>query len=311
MATDIKLDVRKAVYDDIDTLEALKDSAKGKTIMITGAGRGIGQAIAVAFAQASAKALVLTALEKSELEETKKIVQSIRPGILVFYSAIDVRDASAVEHFVRDSATWSGGVIDVLCSNAGISPPLLTIAECDHTRWWMGIEVNLKGSYLFSHYVLPIMQKQGHGHIIITASRAAAMVAEKITSYSVSKLAVTRLAECIHEENYNKGIKCFAIHPGGIITRLLTDIETKETEGWAKEAATIIRPMLTDDISLPGNSCVYLASGKADFLSGRYVDLTIGFDNIEKNKEAIIEHDLFKTGIALNWTPSGGGLSVI
>jgi len=212
---------------------------------------------------------------------------------------------------VKDASLWAGGDIDVLCANAGISPPLLSISECDPDRWWQGLEVNLKGPYLFSRYVLPIMRKRGKGHIIITASRAAFMIADKVSSYSISKLAAVRLAECIHQENAECGIKCFAIHPGGIITRLLTDIETHETEAWAKDATKYIRPMLKDDISLPGNSCVFLASGKADFLSGRFVDLTIGFDDILRERQTIVDRDLFKTGAGLNWSSSGGGVSFL
>ena len=326
MATSLTQDAVHAVYDTINPTKSLQENAKGKVVLITGAGRGkylqalsgilasteridlvgIGQAIAKAFAQASAKSLILAALEESELEETEAIVKSLSPSIQVFYRALDVRDAGAVEKFIGDSSRWSSGVIDVLCCNAGISPPLKPIVESDPDQWWMGLEVNLKGPYLFTRYVLPIMQKQKHGCIILTASRAAVTVTEKASSYQISKLAVARLADSIHAENFSRGIKVFAIHPGGIVTRMITDMNTNVTEPWGKEAYDTIRPMLQDDISLPGNACVYLASGKVDFLSGRYVDTTISFDDILKNKEKIIEHNLFKIGISGNWNSSGG-----
>lgn len=170
----------------------------------------------------------------------------------------------------------------------------------------MGIEVNLKGPYLFARFVLPLMQKQQSGHIIITASRAAVSIDPEMSSYQISKLAATRLAELIDVENREFGIKSFAIHPGGIVTRLLTDIETKETEPWAAKAAAKIRSHLVEDISLPGNSCVYLASGKADFLSGRFVDTTIHFDSLHADQRTIVEQDLLKVRMPLNWTPAGG-----
>ena len=306
MATHIEPNAVHAVYDAIDPLGGMKDSAQGKTVLVTGAGRGIGQAIAKAFAQASAARLILTALEETELEETRQIIHSIRPDCHVFSRALDVRDTRAVEGFIQQAAEWSDDRIDVLCCNAGISPPLVPIAESDPHRWWMGVEVNLKGVYLFCRFVLPIMQKNRSGHIIITASRAAAAVDEKMSSYQISKLAVTRLCDCIDAENRHLGIKCFAIHPGGIITQLLTDLEDKETEPWAAEAAKFIRPRLQEDISLPGSACVFLASGKADFLSGRYVDTTISLPDICKEREAILAHDLFKIGISANWSPDAG-----
>ncbi|KAJ4185604.1 hypothetical protein NW767_012916 [Fusarium falciforme] len=299
-------DTVRSVYPTIDASTSLQQSAKGKVVLITGAGRGIGQAIAVAFAQASAAKLILTALEESELDETRQKVQEIKPSIQVFSRALDVRSNADVENFVSQAAIWAGNRIDVLCCNAGISPPVVPIASGDPDRWWMGLEVNLKGVYLFARHVLPIMQAQRAGHVIITASRAATRAEENLSSYQISKLAATRLCECIHRENQEMGIRCFAIHPGGIVTRLLTDIETKEAEPWASEAVKIIRPHLQEDISLPGNGCVLLASGQVDFLSGRYVDLTISFDDMIREQKLIEEHDLFKIGVGLHWSSSGG-----
>ncbi|CAJ0551543.1 Ff.00g114730.m01.CDS01 [Fusarium sp. VM40] len=304
--TNLHPDTMRSVYPTIDASTSLQQSAKGKVVLITGAGRGIGQAIAIAFAQASAAKLILTALEESELEESRQKVQEINPGIQVFSRALDVRSNADVGTFVSQAAAWAENRIDVLCCNAGISPPLVPIASGDPDQWWMGLEVNLKGVYLFARHVLPIMQAQRAGHIIITASRAATRADDKMSSYQISKLAATRLCECIHGENHEMGIRCFAIHPGGIVTRLLTDMETKQNEPWASEAVKAIRPHLREEISLPGNSCVLLASGRVDFLSGRYVDLTIGFDGMIREEKAIEEHDLFKIGIGLHWSSSGG-----
>jgi NAD(P)-dependent dehydrogenase (short-subunit alcohol dehydrogenase family) len=255
---------------------------------------------------AGAGRLMLCALEESELEATQTAIRSIRKDIEIFCRAIDVRDSSAVRQFVNDAAEWTGGKIDILCCNAGVSPPIVPIAEGDPDRWWTGFEVNVRGPYLFSRYVLPIMQRQQGGHIIITASRAATVAHEKQSSYQISKLAVTRLADHIHAENYKLGIRSFAIHPGGIVTQMITDMKTKEKEPWGKEAAEMILPMLTDDISLPGNACVFLASGEADFMSGRYVDTTINFKNLFEEQDHVIRHNLFKVGISGQWRPSGG-----
>lgn len=182
----------------------------------------------------------------------------------------------------------------------------MPISKTNPDLWWMGLEVNLKGSYLFCRFILPIMQKNKSGHIINTASRAAVAVEETMSSYQIPRLAVIRLADCIDVENRKFGIKAFAFHLGGILTRLLTDLETNKTDAWAAEAAKVIRSLLKEDISLPRNSCVFLASGKADFLSGHYVDTTINFDDLCREETTIVEHDLFKIGISVNWSPDGG-----
>lgn len=239
------------------------------------------------------------------MEETRQKAREINPVIEVFSQALDVRNDEDVKAFVSQAAVWAGNRIDVLCCNAGIPTPLMTIGESDPEKWWMGLEVNLKGVYLFARHVLPIMRLQRAGRIIITASRAATSALPKISSYQISKLAAVRLCECIHVENHEFGIRCFAIHPGGIVTRLLTDMEDSQ-EPWASEARSFIRPVLVEDISLPGNGCVLLASGEVDFLSGRYVDLTVSADDIIKEQKTIEEHDLFKIGVGLNWSSSGG-----
>jgi NAD(P)-dependent dehydrogenase (short-subunit alcohol dehydrogenase family) len=249
---------------------------------------------------------MLCALEEDELESTKIAILSIRKDIEIFCRAVDVRESSAVRQFVQDAAEWTVGRIDILCCNAGVSPPIVPIAEGDPDRWWTGFEVNVRGPYLFARYVLPIMQQQQGGHIIVTASRAATCAHEKQSAYQISKLAVTRLADHIHAENYKHGIRSFAIHPGGIVTNMITDMKTKEKDPWGEEAAEMILPMLTEDISLPGNACVFLASGKADFMSGRYVDTTINFKNLLEEQENVVRHNLFKIGISGQWCPSGG-----
>jgi NAD(P)-dependent dehydrogenase (short-subunit alcohol dehydrogenase family) len=149
------------------------------------------------------------------------------------------------------------------------------------------------------------MLRAGGGYIITTAFRAATMTKSKMSSYQIGKLSAVRLTELIHNKYNDKGIKSIAIHPGGIVMRLLTDIE-KETEPWAKDIGKFVRPHLQETISLPGNSCIFLASSKADFLSGRYIDTTINFDQLLEEKEAIIKHDLFKVGITGNWNTNGG-----
>nr|RBQ86888.1 hypothetical protein FVER53263_13067 [Fusarium verticillioides] len=288
----------KSVYPTIDASTTLKQSAKGKVVMIAGAGRGIGQAIAITFVQASAAKLILIAMDESELEESRQKVQEIKPDIQVFLRAFDVRSNADLDTFVSEATAWAGNRIDGLCYNTGMNPPLVPIASGNPDRWWMGLEVNLKGVYLFSRHVLPIMLAQGAGNIIITASRAATRSDEKMSSYQISKLAATRLCECMHRENHEMGIQSFAIHPRGIVTRLLKDLETKETKPWASVAVKTIRPKLREEISLPGNSCVLLASGQVDFLSGRYADLTISFDYIIQEQKTIEEHDLFNKSSA-------------
>ncbi|KAF2993665.1 hypothetical protein E8E13_000532 [Curvularia kusanoi] len=306
MTTRISLGKVNGLYDAIDPYKNLKDAAEGKVILVTGAGRGIGQATAKAFAEASASRLILCALEDAELKETELLISSIRQDIKIFSRALDVSNESAVRAFVEDSSTWAGGHIDVLCCIAGVSPPQQPVVESDPLRWWKGLEVNVNGVYLFARYVLPIMQARKQGHVIFASSAIILGKHQDASSYSVGKIAVAHLAELIHEEMHGEGIRVFAMHPGGVLTRLLTDMEDNEKAEWAVKASKVIRTMLTDDITLPGNSCVFLSTGRLDFMSGRYVDFTIGVDQLLQNQEAIEQRNLFKINVGANWDSEGG-----
>jgi NADP-dependent 3-hydroxy acid dehydrogenase YdfG len=234
------------------------------------------------------------------------LIKAIRQEIKIFSRALDVSNDSAVSAFVADAAAWAGGKIDVLCCIAGVSPPQQSVVESDPLRWWKGLEVNINGVYLFARYVMPMMRERKQGHIIFASSAIVLGKHQNASSYSVGKMAVAHLAELIHEEMHGEGIRVFAFHPGGILTRLLTDMEDNEKAEWAVKASQVIRAMLNDDITLPGNSCVFLSTGKLDFMSGRYVDFTIGMDQLLQNQGAIEQHNLFKINVGANWDSAGG-----
>lgn len=82
-------------------------------------------------------------------------------------------------------------------------------------------------------------------------------------------------------------------------------MKTKEKEHWGREAAEMIMRMLTNDISLPGNACVFLAFGKGDFMSGRYVDTTINFQHLLQAQDSVVHYNLFKVGVSGQLSPLG------
>ena len=298
-------------YDSTDP-RVNKDLAKqlnGKNVVLAGAGRGVGRACAEVLSYGELKSLSLVALEQDELDETAKLCSSVNSSTAIKTRVVDVKDPRAVEEFLKDVEQDFGG-IDVLLMNAGRPPQWLPTAEGDPNIWWDTVTVSLQGAYNFSRYALPIMQKNGGGRIIFTAS-AGAHANIGGGSYIISKLGMVRLAEIIHVENYKQhNIKTFAIHPGAIQTRFFHDFKNKVegqatersyivegAEGEEKSAATAVgffEGATWDTPYMSAGMVAVLATGQLDFMSGRYVDCSVKIEEFERQKEDIVKEDLHR-----------------
>ena len=275
-------------YDAIDPQSALKASAAGKVIFISGASRGIGQATASAFAEAGAMAIYLTARTKDALEETHNLVKKANPGTQCAYSVCDVTDARQVAAAVGDCVAQFGG-IDAADANAGYLGPWVKIGESDPEGWWRNWEVNLQGSYHVIRYTLPHLiesakahasEKRSGGHLILVSSIGAQFVMPGASDYQTSKHAINRLCEFVQSDHGADGIKCFAMHPGGVATDI----------GYKMPAH--MHEYLVDDPSLAACFAVWLCSGDADWAKGRYLSANWDVDEFTALKTNILQDDL-------------------
>lgn len=126
-----------------DTYDAINPkrpelSQVGKTIVITGAGQGIGREVVDAFAQAGASNIHILSRTKKTLEETRDISEKAHPGLKVSVHVADVIDVSAVGQAAKEIGSW-----DVLVANAGYIPSPDTIVSSDAREWWKTFEVCL------------------------------------------------------------------------------------------------------------------------------------------------------------------------
>lgn len=254
-------------YPAIDPREALKDSARGKTVFVAGASRGIGQATAIAFAEAGAGAVYLTARTEAALEETRALVEAANPDTRCAIAVCDVTAPSEVEAAIADCVARFGG-IDVADANAGVLGPWTKIAESDPDGWWTTWEVNVRGAYHVARYALPHLIESARtqaeagrsgGHLILLSSIGAQLLMPGASDYQTAKHAVNRLCEFVQSDHGADGIKCFAIHPGGVATDL----------GHAMPEA--MHEYLIDTPDLAACFAVWLASGAADWAKGRYL----------------------------------------
>ena len=130
-----------------------------KTILITGASRGIGKAAAYAFAEAGAN----VALIARSVDEIAQIAGDI--GVKALAIPCDVSRHTEVEAAVNATAATFGG-LDVLIGNAGVVDPIGNIADTDPDAWGRLIDINLKGIYYGMRAVMPGMLQQGHGTLL-------------------------------------------------------------------------------------------------------------------------------------------------
>ena len=162
------------------------------------------------------------------------------------------------------------GPIDLLVNNAGVGGPFGPTWETDPGDWWRNLEVNLKGPMLCCHAVAPGMVNRRSGRIVNVASGAGAMSFPHMSAYVTGKAALIRLTEVLADELRPHGVAVFAIQPGTVRTALTDELTQSETgRRWLPWFAKIFEEG-RDVSSGPAEELVlYLASGKADALSGR------------------------------------------
>lgn len=284
----LDLAAHHARYAAIDPRSELKRSAADKVIYIAGASRGIGQATAVAFAEAGAGAVYLTARSADALEETRDLVRQANPETRCAYSTCDVTSAAQVETAVADCVAEFGG-IDAADANAGYLERWTKIGDSDPASWWRSWEVNVRGAYHVIRYTLPHLIESARtraaegssgGHLILLSSVGAQLLMPTASDYQTSKHAVNRLCEFVQVDHGEDGIKCFAIHPGGVSTEL------------GRNMPEAMHAYLVDEPDLAACFAVWLCSGKADWAKGRYLSANWDVGELTALKEVILRDDL-------------------
>ena len=189
---------------------------KDKVALITGGGRGIGKAIAMDYAREGAK-LALCARTAAELEQTVKEVQALkveaRVGAAMSRLEEPVRDfvANAHERFGR---------IDVLVNNAGVMTRPAPMTELEVKKWDYTIAVNLRGPFLVTQAVLPIMMKQKSGSIINVSSMIGRGAYANFIAYATSKWGLEGFSQTLAVETRSQGVRVNSVEPGYVATKL-------------------------------------------------------------------------------------------
>ena len=190
----------------------------GKTVVITGASRGIGAEAARVFAAAGAN----VALIARSSDAIEKLAAEI--GEQAIALTCDVASYASVEGAIA-KAKETFGSVDILINNAGVIEPIAHLASADPDEWGTVIDINLKGVFNGMRAVLPMMIASGGGSILTISSGAAHGPVEAWSHYCASKAAVKMLTECVNKENGADGIRAIGLSPGTVATQMQVEIK--------------------------------------------------------------------------------------
>ena len=193
-------------------------SAKGKVILVSGAGSGVGAATALAFAKAGAKAIGLIGRRAEALKETTTQIRSFNTTTVIYPYPVSIGDEDAVESSFSEFAKASGP-IDVCVNTAAYYSNKATVKDGDLADFWEAFEIGVKGAYIIAQQFLRNCSDTG-GVLIGINSSGALLPASSFTpspaSYASHKIAAAKLYEYVAVENPQ--IRCYSIHPGVIET---------------------------------------------------------------------------------------------
>lgn len=233
----------------------------GKTVLITGASRGIGAEAARAFAAAGAN----VAMMARSAENLQMLTGEIGGQVLAL--AGDVSAYSQVEVAVKQAVTRFGG-LDIIVNNAGVIEPISHLASADPEGWGKAIDINLRGVFHGMRAALPVMKAAGGGTIITVSSGAAHHPIEAWSHYCSSKAGAAMLTACLDLEERHNGIRAMGLSPGTVATGMQREI-----------AASGINPVSRipweDHVPAdwPARALLWMCSAEADDYVGQEISL--------------------------------------
>ena len=236
---------------------------QGKAAIVTGAGSGIGRSIAVTFALAGAAVACLDINERTAEETARASAGHGAPALGVrcdVSSEADTRAAAAAAHSAF-------GAIHILVNAAAADDPNATVLDLALADWEHVFAVNVRGAYLMSRAVLPMMIEAGGGSIIHIASQLGRVGAPARAAYCASKGAIIQLAKAMAVDHAAQNIRVNALSPGAIETRRLVlrfgDMDTARRIAGPKHL--LQRLGQPEEVA---QAALFLASDAASFVTG-------------------------------------------
>ena len=233
----------------------------GKTVLITGASRGIGAETARVFAKAGANVAFVARGQGQIADLAGEIGQQ---AIAIPCNVANAREVAAAV----DTTVDAFGGLDVLINNAGVIEPIAHLIDADVEAWGDVIDINLKGVFYGMRAAVPVMKAGGGGSVLTISSGAAHGLVEAWSHYCASKAAVNMLTRCLDKEEAEHGIRAIGLSPGTVATQMQREIKSSG-----------INPVsqLDWDVHIPADwparALLWMCSPEADAWCGQEISL--------------------------------------
>ncbi|KAK9244007.1 hypothetical protein V1506DRAFT_477467 [Lipomyces tetrasporus] len=282
---DVTPTVHSDTYPEIDPA---KTDLSGKAVLVTGGSRGIGRAIVLAYARAGASFIAAAARSgtsdlAADVEAAALSANRTPPKYLPI-----TLDVSSIESVKAAAVALEKefGRCDVIVNNAGVFGDFSLLGDYDPKTWSNVFDVNVRGPYLVTQTLLPLMIKTGDAYVVNISSVGAILTAPTVSAYQISKTALFRLSDFINKEYSEKGVISFAVHPGNCITDMAVAIGADQDP--------LYKEVFVDTPELCANTLVFLTSEKRAWVGGRYINVTWDMPQLAAKQQEIVNEDKLK-----------------
>ncbi|MEU1487768.1 SDR family oxidoreductase [Streptomyces sp. NPDC005752] len=254
---------------------SVSTSGPGRSVIVTGAGSGIGRATALLFAQEGARVVVADVDEAAALAAAEEVTRSGGTAATVIG---DLRDQAVVDRVTATAVEEFGG-IDVLVNNAGVMDSMSAAADTGDDEWERVIGINLTAPFRLTRAALPHMLAAGKGAIVFTASEASLRGSAAGAAYTVSKHGIAGLTKSLAVMYRDQGIRSNAIAPGGTVTNIRVDA-ARDAHGpgaLAPYMGNVGSPARAEEQAA---AIVFLASDAASNISGAILPVDNGWSAV-------------------------------
>jgi NAD(P)-dependent dehydrogenase (short-subunit alcohol dehydrogenase family) len=251
--------------------DASLPSLGGRTIVVTGAARGVGRVIAEACAAAGARLVLADILEADGRDTTATMAQN---GASARFVTVDLANPESIARLAADVEAHEGcadGLVNNAAIATGIGGPLFD--EIDIDVWDKVMQVNVRGTWLVTRALAPLLVRSGTGRIVNVASDTALWGAPRLLAYVASKGAVIAMTRSLSRELGPRGVGITVVAPG-IMRNEATEYVPKERHDLYEKGRAVPGPQIPEDIAA---TILFLLTPGALALTGQTLPVDAGF----------------------------------